>query len=82
MLAFVAQPAWFQGQAKVLLPLSVKDLIESWSEELQFAAEWVEGPVDHKKLSSADVDFSSGSRAVSRYETELSRWPEYVPRWY
>ncbi|KAK5956058.1 hypothetical protein OHC33_002631 [Knufia fluminis] len=82
MLAFVAQPAWFQGQSKVILPVSVRDLVESWSSELQFAAEWVEGEVDHKKLSSADVDFSSGSRALRKHEAELSRWPDYVPRWY
>jgi len=81
MLAFVAQPAWFQGKAKVLLPVSVRDLVESWSDELQFAAEWVEGEVDHKKLSSADVDFSSGSRVLKKHESELSRWPNYVPRW-
>ena len=82
MLAFVAQPAWFQGKAKILLPVSVKELVESWSHELQFAAEWVGGDVDHKKLSSADVDFGSGSRALSKHESVLSRWPDYVPRWY
>ncbi|KAJ9652773.1 hypothetical protein H2198_008000 [Neophaeococcomyces mojaviensis] len=82
MLAFVAQPAWYQGKSKVLLPLSVKELVESWSNELQFAAEWVEGEVDHRKLSSANVDFGSGSKAVGKHEAELSRWPEYVPRWY
>ena len=82
MLAFVAQHAWFQARAKVLLPLSVKDLVESWSDELKFAAEWVDGEVDHKKLSSADVDFSSGSRVVNRCMSELSAWPAYVPRWY
>lgn len=82
MLAFVAQPAWFQGKAKILLPISVRDLVESWSDELQFAAEWVEGEVDHKKLSSADVDFSSCSRVLGNHESELSKWPDYVPRWY
>lgn len=81
MLAFVAQPAWFQGKSRVKLPLSVKGLIESWSDELQFAAEWVDGEVDHKKLSSANVDFSSGSRALAKYEHDLSSFPEYVPRW-
>ncbi|KAK5094470.1 hypothetical protein LTR70_004094 [Exophiala xenobiotica] len=82
MLAFVAQPAWFQGKSKVLLPASVRSLVESWSDELQFAAEWVEGEVDHKKLSSANVDFGSASRALTKHETELSKWPDYVPRWY
>ena len=82
MLAFVAQPAWYQGKSKVLLPVSVKDLVESWSDELQFAAEWIDGEVDHKKLSSADVDFGSASRALAKHESELSRWPDYVPRWY
>lgn len=81
MLAFVAQPAWFQGKARVLLPLSVKDLVESWSDEIRFAAEWVEGEVDHKKLSSAEVDFSSGGKVLQKYQADLSTWPSYVPRW-
>lgn len=81
MLAFVAQPAWFQGKEKVLLPNSVKDLVESWSNEVQFAAEWVDAEVDYKKLSSADVDFGSGSRALQKYQAELSTWPGYIPRW-
>lgn len=82
MLAFVAQPAWFQGRSKVLLPLSVRDLVESWSEEVQFAAEWVDGQVDHKKLSSADVDFGSNSIAISKNQQALSSLPNYVSRWY
>jgi hypothetical protein len=48
---FVAQPAWFQAGSKVLLPKSVKAMVESWSDELQFDAEWADGEVDHKKLS-------------------------------
>lgn len=82
MLAFVAQPAWFQGKAKVQLPLSVKDIVESWSDEVQFAAEWVDGVVDHKKLSSADVDFGSRSPAIKNNQAILSMWPNYAPRWY
>lgn len=82
MLAFVAQPAWFQGRSKVLLPLSVKGLVEEWSSELQFAAEWVDGEVDHKKLSSADVDFGSDSLAMRKNQDAISMWPDYVPRWY
>lgn len=82
MLAFVAQPAWFQGQSKVLLPLSVKELVESWSDEVQFAAEWVDGVVNHKVLSSADVDFDSRSPILRKYNADLSHWSPYVPRWY
>lgn len=82
MLAFVAQPAWYQGRANVLLPRSVKDLVESWSDEVQFSAEWVDGEVDHKKLSSANVDFGTNSLALSRNQHVMSRWSEYVPRWY
>lgn len=82
MLAFVAQPAWFQGKAKISLPLSVKNLVESWSDEVQFAVEWVDGEVDHKRLRSTDADFNSNSRVLRRYEPELSKWPIYVPRWY
>lgn len=82
MLAFVAQPAWFQGKAKVLLPLSAKNLVDSWSDEIQFAAEWVDGEVDHKTLSSADVDFGSDSLAIKKSQDVLSAWPSYAPRWY
>ena len=82
MLAFVAQPAWFQAKSKILLPMEVKEMVESWSHDLQFAAEYVDGQVDHKKLSSKDVDFDSNNKAVQRHQEEMSRWPDYVPRWY
>ena len=82
MLAFVAQPAWFQASSKVILPKSVKSLVESWSDELQFHADWVDGEVDHKKLSSAGVDFDTKSRVLERYREELASWPGYVPRYY
>jgi len=82
MLAFVAQPAWFKGRSKVQLPLNVKEMVESWSDEMQIAAEWVDGKVDYKKLNSSTVDFDTGSEALQKYRDELSRWPEYVPRWY
>jgi ectoine hydroxylase-related dioxygenase (phytanoyl-CoA dioxygenase family) len=82
MLAFVAQPTWFQARSKVLLPKSVKAMVDSWSEELQFDAEWVDGEVDHKKLSSVDVDFDTKSKVLEKYRTELATLPGYVPRYY
>lgn len=82
MLAFVVQPYWFQAKSKILLPSSVKEMVESWSDELQFDAEYVDGEVDHKKLSSHGVDFETKSPVLLRYQKELSRWPDYVPRWY
>jgi ectoine hydroxylase-related dioxygenase (phytanoyl-CoA dioxygenase family) len=82
MLAFVAQPAWYQAQSKILLPLSVKEMVESWKDEMVFDAEYVEGEVDHKKLSSMGVDFDTKSPVLNKYRDELSRWPEYTPRWY
>lgn len=66
MLAFVAQPAWFQARSKVLLPKNMRAMVESWSDELQFDAEWVDGEVDHKKLSSANVDFDTKSKVLQR----------------
>ncbi|KAE9367270.1 hypothetical protein N431DRAFT_429936 [Stipitochalara longipes BDJ] len=74
MLAFVIQPAWFQGRSKVKLPLDVKDLVESW--ELEFDAEWVD-EVDHKKISSADVDFGSKSEVLEQYREKLAHTPVY-----
>ena len=82
MLAFVAQPAWFQAKSKILLPQSVREMVESWSDELEISAEYVDGEVDHKKLSSLGVDFDTKSPALLKYKKELSSWPEYVPRWY
>jgi len=81
MLAFVASPAWWQGRAKIVLPKSVKDMVESWT-DLEFAAEYVDGEVDHKKLKGAGVDFGSNSKVLEKYNEELSRWPSYTPRWY
>ena len=82
MLAFVAQPAWFQAKSKILLPMAVKDMVESWKDELVFEAEWVDGEVDHKMMSSTGVDFDTKSPALLRHQQELSRWPRYRPRWY
>ncbi|EXJ77545.1 hypothetical protein A1O3_09772 [Capronia epimyces CBS 606.96] len=81
MLAFVASPAWWQGRSKVTLPRNVKDMVDGWSDELGFAADYVDGEVDHKKISSSNVDFNSASKVLGRYESELSRWPDYAPRW-
>lgn len=82
MLAFVVQPAWFQAKSKILLPENVRQMVESWSDELTFDAEYVEGEVDHKKICSEGVDFDTKSEALNRYRSELMRWPEYAARWY
>jgi ectoine hydroxylase-related dioxygenase (phytanoyl-CoA dioxygenase family) len=80
MLAFVVQPAWFQGKSKVKLPTSVRGLVESWSDELQFDEEWVEEEVDHKKLRSTNVDFDTKSEALEKYRHELAHKPAYYPQ--
>ena len=82
MLAFVAQPAWFQARSKIYLPEDVRDLVESWGDELQFNAEFVPGEVDHKRLSSKNVDFDSNSKVLDKYRSVLSTRPEYAPRWH
>ncbi|ETN46582.1 uncharacterized protein HMPREF1541_00767 [Cyphellophora europaea CBS 101466] len=82
MLAFVAQPAWFQAKSKILLPENVREMVEGWGGELQFDAEYVQGEVDHKTLRSEGVDFDTKSEALNRFRDELSRWPDYTPRWY
>ena len=81
MLAFVAQPAWWQGRGKVKLPVSVEPLVESWK-DITFAADWIDGDVDHKTLSSEDVDFGSGSPAMKKYEHLMSKLPSAMPRWF
>lgn len=82
MLAFVVSPAWWQGRSKILLPRDVKEMVESWSDELAFDAEYTDGEVDHKKLKSDGVDFGSKSPVLERYRAQLSTWPEYWPRVY
>ena len=86
MLAFVASPRWWQGQSKVILPLDVKEMVETWEKDGEYAmgfnAQWVEGDVDHRKLTSANVDFDSKSPVVEKFRQELSKWPDYWPRWY
>jgi ectoine hydroxylase-related dioxygenase (phytanoyl-CoA dioxygenase family) len=82
MLAFVASPAWWQGRSRILLPRNVKDMVEGWSDELGFHADYVDGEVDYKKLRSSEVDFDSGSQVLAKYKNVLGRWPDYVPRWY
>lgn len=76
MLAFVLEPAWYQGRGLVKLPRSVKALVESWSDELQFAADWVD-EVDHKKIRSTDTNFDTGSVALEKYRKGLAHRPEY-----
>lgn len=84
MLAFVAQPAWYQGRSRIQLPVSVKGMVERWEEEegLGFCVEWVEGEVDHKMLSSEGVDFDTHSAALLRFRRELSEVPGWMPRFY
>jgi hypothetical protein len=77
MLAFVIQPAWFQGRSKVKLPGSVKDLVDSWCDELRFDTEWVEGEVDHKKIRSTNVDFDTKSESLEKYRREISHTRPY-----
>ena len=81
MLAFVLEPAWYQGKSLVKLPRSVKGLVESWSNELQFAVDWVD-EVDHKKIRSTDTNFDTGSSALEKYRKELAHRPGYAPAFF
>ena len=85
MLAWVASPQWWQGKSKIALPMDVKDMVEERAEEentFVYDAEWVEGEVDYKKLNSGGVNFDSKSEVVERFRGQLSKRPEYWPRWY
>ena len=93
MLAFVASPRWWQGKSKIVLPKNVREMVESWSKGdtegesagyggFLYEAEWVEGEVDHKKISSKAVDFGSGSQVLGRFRGELGVRLGYWPRWY
>ncbi|KAI7186961.1 hypothetical protein KC363_g6276 [Hortaea werneckii] len=79
MLAFVIQPRWFQAPSKVKLPLKSKALVDSWKANsgLEYAAQWVDGDVDHKKLNSDDVDFST--RNSKLLELEPLMYPATEP---
>lgn len=71
MLAFVVQPKWFQAPSRVLLPMKVKPLIERWQDDtgLEYHAEWVDGEVDHKKVRSTHVDFSTRNPKLLELES-------------
>ncbi|RMZ29211.1 hypothetical protein D0859_06691 [Hortaea werneckii] len=81
MLAFVIQPTWFQAPSKVKLPLKSKALVESWraNSGLQYAAQWVDGDVDHKKVNSDDVDFSTGNSKLLELEPLMHPATEPTP---
>ena len=70
MLAFVIQPKWFQAPSKVLLPEKARSVVETWRREigLEYAAQWVEGDVDHRKVTSDEVDFSSGNMRMREFQ--------------
>jgi hypothetical protein len=75
MLAFVVEPAWYQGKGLVKLPRFVKNLVDS--QDLHFAADWVD-EVDHKKIRSTDTDIDTGSKALEKYPKELTYRPAYL----
>ncbi|KAI7464962.1 hypothetical protein KC351_g15190 [Hortaea werneckii] len=81
MLAFVIQPAWFQAPSKVTLPLRSKALVDGWKANsgLQYAAQWVDGDVDHKKVNSDDVDFSTGNSKLLELEPLMHPATEPTP---
>ena len=73
MLAFVVQPKWFQAPSKVILPMKARKMVESWQLEtgLEYAAQWMDGEVDHKKIKSDDVDFATGNRRLLELESMM-----------
>jgi hypothetical protein len=70
MLAFVVQPKWFQAPSKVLIPEKARAVVEGWQRDtgLEYAVQWVDGDVDHKKITSDEVDFSSGNARMRELE--------------
>jgi hypothetical protein len=70
MLAFVVQPKWFQAPSKVLIPEKAREVVENWQREtgLDYAVQWVDGDVDHRKITSDEVDFSSGNPRMGELE--------------
>ncbi|KAK5168116.1 uncharacterized protein LTR77_006684 [Saxophila tyrrhenica] len=77
MLSFVLQPKWFQAPSKVLLPMKARDLVKGWQAEtgLGFNAEWVDGDVDHRKVTSAEVDFATNNKRMLELEALMHMPP-------
>jgi len=50
--------------------LKAKSLVEQWKAEVgvEFNATWVDGDVDHKKINSEEVDFSTGNKRLLELE--------------
>lgn len=80
MLAFVIQPKWFQAPSKVTLPLKSKALVDSWKANsgLEYAAQWVDGDVDHRKVNSEDIDFSTGNIKLLELEPLMHPTPRSI----
>lgn len=78
MLAFVVQPKWFQAPSKVLLPMKAKKLVQQWQANtgLEYAAQWVDGNVDHKLVSSNEVDFSTRNTRLLELD-DMMRLPTH-----
>ncbi|KAK3075016.1 hypothetical protein LTR53_002051 [Teratosphaeriaceae sp. CCFEE 6253] len=64
------QPRWFEAPSKVTLPLKAKPLVEQWQAEtgVEYNAHWVDGDVDHKKINSGEVDFSTRNKRLLELE--------------
>ena len=70
MLAYVIQPKWFEAPSRVLLPIKVRSLVERWKQEtgLEFHAKWIDGDVDHRKVTSDDADFATSNKRLLELE--------------
>ena len=45
-------------------------MVEAWQKDtgLEYAAQWVAGDVDHRKVTSDEVDFSSRNAKIKELE--------------
>ncbi|KAH8820764.1 hypothetical protein F5884DRAFT_816473 [Xylogone sp. PMI_703] len=74
MLAFVYFPWWYQNSLKIRLPLTAKPLLDSFEDKVVYQAEYVDGGVDHTKVSFV-ADFSSRNEAyLATFESDLAKY--------
>ncbi|KAF3908363.1 hypothetical protein AA313_de0209540 [Arthrobotrys entomopaga] len=76
MLAFVWQASWWQGTARIPLPLDIKNVINSWEEEgpvkFSVAAKWIDGEVSRQLHGDKDTDMRPSDPAM--FDLFTSDW--------
>lgn len=76
LLAFICVPEWYQGLGRVLLPASVRELVESWRTEFQYAVEYEDGEFNWDKPRVEPSAAMSGNGRLLELEPLMHSVPK------